>query len=922
MSFAAILAAALTLQAQVREEAKDWRLLKTENFDVHYPSDDLEARARHFAGLFEEARGVIAERAGAALKRRVTVFLYRSVHDLASSSANARAGAVHPGRLASGPAAPRPEPTKPCCRLGRARAFAFAEPLQDRIFIHCQASDRWNAWFARHELVHQLQFQELFPLRVPSWVIAARDGITPQWFWEGFADYAAGIFEGGKDEYVRDLASEHLFTLGEMFDGQALNDHDYIAVYYLGSMFFLYLEKTLGKDVPGKVLKAYSEGIPLTINAKLTAATGKGTEELERGFRGFLQERYGAAMASRTEPTERLTDTRRPYRIRTFGGRWSPDGNRLAYVSRVDVVPEVYVDGRGLLGLNRFLGVESIHSPPSWSPDGRRVVVAASWKNRDYLLLAGVDGGVQEIRPDFDEVVDPAWSPTGEEIVFSGLKSGTADLYVLKLSDGTVTRLTRDEGDDRHPAWSPDGARIAFVHEERGRTELTVIGRDGEGRAVVTRTNAQVERPQWMPGGAGVVVSADVDGIYDAFLVDVATGAVSRLTHFRNGVHHPAPSPDGKRIVVSYTSRRGSDLFAVPVEPRPEPRWVQEGRAAEYDAFAPADPRGVPAGKSRPFSLDWLMAPTIGESFVVPGAQLRVSDLDAENEILFGAYWAGTLWSASLSVVNTRWRPTLGAELFAERDGDVRREGFGPFVAVPITPFMSVSAGWLVRRTAEEDSGLEFEVEDSGPSASFTIGREAGWLIFDPSWGATFTVARSWFRESLGGERDLDELSAWVEGSYAIEQDLVVWGRLRYRRRDGPMLPHEPPSLDEEVRGADGLLATDVGSVSVELRLPLARDLRWMPGGTFGLPEYLFIKDLRFFAFLDAASAGLSFSEAFDDEFRAISIGVGVRLDFLAIPWPLTTRRAPLRVEVWMARVAEDFDDPFGTFGFALRLPF
>src|ERR1043165_1645572 len=135
------LAAVALLQVQVRDEPKDWKLIATENFNIYYPSDELLPRAREFAAWFERARKEHVQTMGVQ-PQRIHVFLYRSYHDLQQSS------------------------------------FLASErqaPLRNRIFIHCQASDRWNYWFLKHELAHQFQFEHLYAFRIPSWLITLKD---------------------------------------------------------------------------------------------------------------------------------------------------------------------------------------------------------------------------------------------------------------------------------------------------------------------------------------------------------------------------------------------------------------------------------------------------------------------------------------------------------------------------------------------------------------------------------------------------------------------------------------------------------------------------------------------------------------------------------------------------------------------------
>src|SRR3989338_1374638 len=155
MIVAAVLAAgALCPQIQGREEPKDWKLLRTDHFEIYYPDEALRERAREFAGWFEEARGLVREATGVEIARTIHVFLYRSYHDLRQASLLGQFAEAPRLGLPRGRGSFVPERRHASeCRLAEGRGFALAEPLRDRVLIHVQASDRWNQWFIRHELV-------------------------------------------------------------------------------------------------------------------------------------------------------------------------------------------------------------------------------------------------------------------------------------------------------------------------------------------------------------------------------------------------------------------------------------------------------------------------------------------------------------------------------------------------------------------------------------------------------------------------------------------------------------------------------------------------------------------------------------------------------------------------------------------------
>jgi TolB protein len=109
---------------------------------------------------------------------------------------------------------------------------------------------------------------------------------------------------------------------------------------------------------------------------------------------------------------------------------WSPDGNRLAFVSFVDgntpscpagsCPPngELYVirtDGSGLTRLTRSRADDE---HPTWSPDGRRIAFASGFSVRrqghaPWLLVISAEGGRAVRIGRFAGVIDPSWSPAG-----------------------------------------------------------------------------------------------------------------------------------------------------------------------------------------------------------------------------------------------------------------------------------------------------------------------------------------------------------------------------------------------------------------------------------------------------------------------------------------------------------------------------
>ena len=920
----ALLAAVALHQVQVRDEPKDWKLITTEHFNVYYPSEELLPRAKEFAAWFERARAELTQTMGTE-PERVHVFLYRSYHDLQQSSFLATPK-IQPLaqrlRIPSFRDSPAPAQARDCpqCRVNsKSRALALSEPLRNRIFIHCQASDRWNYWFIKHELAHQFQFAHLFSFRLPSWMIALKDPITPQWWWEGGADYWAGIFDSEKDAWVRDLANERLYDLKELFSPDILNPHDFLSIYYEGSYFWRFLDDEYGAGTGKKVYDRTDHGLPIASQKPVQVVVGKDRVEIERDFEANLKTKWAPLMVGRAIPTDRLTDTREYYRRHSLGGTWSPDGKHLAWVSDWNVVPDLFIDNSGVLGWDRSMDNSRLVSVPAWSPDGRRLVVVEQRTHRDLLLFVTKDGDSFSIDPGFDEVYDPAFSPDGKKVVFAAMKNGTSDLYTMELESRQVERITNDPEADWSPRYSKDG-KLAWIKETEGRTNLYVDGK------MVTKTWAQLGHVEWAPDGTSLIVSADIDGVYDAFQVDPATGKAKRLTKLRGGVGYPALHPTDGTLVFTYFEARGFDIFRVKPEPQDEPNFDQEDRKSWYDQFKKGAPQGTPEEKTRVFGVNWLQFPVTSFSLLLPGAEFVVEDRDAENILAIAGYGTGSRsWNAAATVANTRWRPTIGVVGGVARDNDTLETAATAFVNLPLLETLEVGAGWTARNRSEYfDPPPSAYIFDTGPTVSALYSNLKGVHPYDPSWGVSIGGSASVFSEEFGGDRELNEYFAFLETATALcDQDFIVWFRCTWQRLVGRrFFEDEFSKMGHVVRGANNNLeGLETYGTHLEFRFPIYRDFLWKPLELIGLGEWLILKDLRAFAFGDLGWEVTRVGGLHED-YWAYSTGVGLRLDLSFMLWPVVNGRVPIRLEGWWAFVAQPGDANRGVLGGGFTIGF
>jgi tricorn protease len=145
---------------------------------------------------------------------------------------------------------------------------------------------------------------------------------------------------------------------------------------------------------------------------------------------------------------------------------WSPDGQRLAWLSDEAGEYALHVRDQGGLGEVRRIALgepPSFFYRPRFSPDGRTVALA---DKRGMVWIVDVERGGAPLRVDQDpwEVPEPVWSPDSRWLAYSKvLTSQFAAVFVYSLETRTATQVTDGLGDARLPAWDRGGKYLYFA---------------------------------------------------------------------------------------------------------------------------------------------------------------------------------------------------------------------------------------------------------------------------------------------------------------------------------------------------------------------------------------------------------------------------------------------------------------------------
>jgi len=242
---------------------------------------------------------------------------------------------------------------------------------------------------------------------------------------------------------------------------------------------------------------------------------------------------------------------------------FSPDGRQIAYSceDNDESIRVVTVDGattREIAHMDYGIFLSS------WSPNGKQIAGIHSEtkgdKTNHLVLMSTADGSMTQLKSTgWQWPSIGGFSPDGRFLVYSLPNSPSkADggIFAIATDGSRETVLTHDTASDGSPIWTPDGRAIVFTSDRSGTKDLWYI------RVAAGRPEGVPEllRPQ---AGSVLPKGFDRDGsLYygtfqlqtDAYSAELnpeeltMAPAIRVTEQFIGSNHEPEPSPDGKFV--------------------------------------------------------------------------------------------------------------------------------------------------------------------------------------------------------------------------------------------------------------------------------------------------------------------------------------------------------------------------------------
>ncbi len=226
--------------------------------------------------------------------------------------------------------------------------------------------------------------------------------------------------------------------------------------------------------------------------------------------------------------------------------KWSPDGNKLAYVSfesrKSTVIVQDLVTGQRKTVAN-FKGD---NYAPNWSPDGRKLVIALSKDAVSQIYVIPADGGeATRITQSNSIDTNATFTADGASIIFVSDRSGGPQLYKVAATGGAPSRITFEGSYNVNPRVSGDGKLLAFVSRDGGG-HLRIATLELASNQVTVLTEGPLDdSPSFSPNGRTILYESKAGGRGALGSVSIDGRVKSKLTSQAGDVREPAWGPYG-----------------------------------------------------------------------------------------------------------------------------------------------------------------------------------------------------------------------------------------------------------------------------------------------------------------------------------------------------------------------------------------
>jgi len=223
-----------------------------------------------------------------------------------------------------------------------------------------------------------------------------------------------------------------------------------------------------------------------------------------------------------------------------------PDGRSLAFAAQGWIWRLDLESGEA----TRLTDGAGIDTRPRWSPDGERIAFVRDYGDNTAVVVLDLDDGEEQVIDTPAIELDPEFSADGEYLFYTSGESGSLQLRRRHLASGAEQELTALPQVVRNARSLPGGTGVLYLHGDGAHRVLRerdfVAGHDrvAHGETLTYHLSADAH-----PSERLIVYSAPIGNDYHLWTMDLDDSRVThRLTDGSPYATTPAFSADGESV--------------------------------------------------------------------------------------------------------------------------------------------------------------------------------------------------------------------------------------------------------------------------------------------------------------------------------------------------------------------------------------
>lgn len=237
--------------------------------------------------------------------------------------------------------------------------------------------------------------------------------------------------------------------------------------------------------------------------------------------------------------------------------------SRIAYIMKEGQKRSLMVADSDGFNAQRLLTTSEPMISPRWSPDGQKLAYVSFELGKPMVVVQTLATGKRKVVAHFKgNNSAPAFSPDGRTLAVTLTQDGPANIYLMPAEGGTPTQITKGHSISTEAVFTPDGNSLYYVSDKEGGPQIFTRAASGEGNSQrVSFGSSYCVSPRVSPNGQMLAYVSRNEGAFHLVVQDIQTGQV-QVPSDTGMDESPSFAPNGKYLLYA-TRVEGRGILAI-----------------------------------------------------------------------------------------------------------------------------------------------------------------------------------------------------------------------------------------------------------------------------------------------------------------------------------------------------------------------